>query len=381
MEKIKRGIAAAAMLAIFAVSANAASGDIAGKVYQTDIKTYFFDHEMNSYNIGGRTVVVAEELAMLGGIDVTWDAGARLLTVTDSYKYRHAPTENDKAYDRVTFPKDYYSAITPKYIYETDIKTRFCSDDVSLTLDSYNIGGRICIVVEELLKLGYEVVWDGEARELRVDHFNEPRLINTDIGEGYYDGRPEHGENYECRTGKLSISIGDESESIEAFSITPSIITVGPTMTRLTDIARITGLEYSFEDDILTLDTSNAKSFVWECLIENDESCEASRFVDISELERIYTAKIIADGKETQLSFEWWTMMGSAYHCRDIGAIVFGGEVYVPIDSISKLINARQAFESLKSEQGAEGSESGEGVAGIENVTRPDESAKPDLRT
>ncbi len=360
------------MLAIFAVSADAASGDIAGKVYQTDIKTYFFDHELNSYNIGGRTVVVAEELAMLGGLDVTWNAGSRLLTVTDSYKYRHAPTEKDDAYDRVSFSKDYYSVATPKYIYETDIKTRFCSDAASLTLDSCNIGGRICIIVEDLLKLGYKVVWDGEARELWVDHFNEPRLINTDIGEGYYDGRPGHAENYDCRTGRLSISIGDETEIIEDFSVTPSIITVGSTMVRMTDIARITGLKYSFEDDILTLDTSNANSFVREYVIENNESGEASRFVDISELERLYTAKIIADGEETQLSFEWWTMMGSAYHCRDIGAIVFNSEVYVPIDSISKLINDWKASETSKSEQDAEGSAVGEGFSSIDESHKLD---------
>ena len=69
-------------------------GDIVGSVYETDIKTYFYDNELSSYNIGGKTCVAIEDLgddntfSTIGGKYV-WDPVNR--TISLDYLY---DTEN-----------------------------------------------------------------------------------------------------------------------------------------------------------------------------------------------------------------------------------------------------------------------------------------------
>ncbi len=55
-------------------------GNVAGSYYHTDIVTYFNGKEIESYNIGGRTVILAEALKDYG-YEVTWDPAARTLSI------------------------------------------------------------------------------------------------------------------------------------------------------------------------------------------------------------------------------------------------------------------------------------------------------------
>lgn len=54
-------LAAALGFGTFA-SAFAANGDVAGKIYSTDIKTYFRGKELKSYSLNGKTAVAVEDL-------------------------------------------------------------------------------------------------------------------------------------------------------------------------------------------------------------------------------------------------------------------------------------------------------------------------------
>lgn len=56
-------------------------GDIAGHYYATDIVTKVNGKEIESYNIGGRTVIVAEDMAKCG-YDVSWDDKKRELKIS-----------------------------------------------------------------------------------------------------------------------------------------------------------------------------------------------------------------------------------------------------------------------------------------------------------
>ena len=338
----KSAIILPALLLTTALHVGAIPGDPAGEVYTTDIKTYFFGREVNSYNIGGRTVVAAEDLMAFGGFEVVWNQAARKLIVNDTYSWRHGGTE-DRAISEVNFPEGYYERKAPTNIYQTDIVTTYNTSEANLVMDSYNIGGQTCVVVEDLLKLGYSVVWDAEKRELRVDHIGEERRLETDLGEVYSDGRPEHSSDYYASTGRYEIINGEESTEVDIISFTPSIVTVGPVMAKLSDLGRITGLTYSFENDILTLDTTNAVSFT-----SKNKPGENLRRVEISELDSLYLEKLVVNGSEGEFEFEWSTMMGSQQHVREVGAIVFGGEVYVPLQSVKKLIDDTNHQETVE---------------------------------
>ena len=64
-------------------------GTVLGRYYETDIVTTLNGCEIESYNIGGRTVICAEAMADFG-YDVVWDGAARTLSITkpaDFYRY------------------------------------------------------------------------------------------------------------------------------------------------------------------------------------------------------------------------------------------------------------------------------------------------------
>ncbi len=69
---------------------SAKAGEIVGNYYHTDIVTYLNGKEITSYNIGGRTVILAEEMAD-HGYDVIWSEIERKLLIdkpVDFYKYK-----------------------------------------------------------------------------------------------------------------------------------------------------------------------------------------------------------------------------------------------------------------------------------------------------
>ncbi len=69
-------------------------GKIVGSIYSTDIKTYFYDQELQAYNIGGKTCVAVEDLGSdnsfsnIGGKYV-WSQQTRTLKLEFMYDNKH----------------------------------------------------------------------------------------------------------------------------------------------------------------------------------------------------------------------------------------------------------------------------------------------------
>ncbi len=140
----------------FGTNVLARSGDIAGVYYATDIKTYLNGKEIPSINIGGETLISAEDMACYGFF-VWWDSNERTLRVQ----------ENTGVVDdfNLVLPDNTIPAGTAIGNYfETDIVTYL---DVA-PITAYNIGGRTYIHAEEMRNFGYQVVWNTEKWTLEI---------------------------------------------------------------------------------------------------------------------------------------------------------------------------------------------------------------------
>lgn len=84
MKKIKAIIVLILLIVISTMTIVAAKplkiGDVIGKVLYTDIKTYIDGYEIESYNIGGKTVIPVESLKAYG-YNVKWNNKERQLDV------------------------------------------------------------------------------------------------------------------------------------------------------------------------------------------------------------------------------------------------------------------------------------------------------------
>ena len=147
------------MLVILMVASTVAiaakPGDVAGSYYYTDIKTYLRGQLLDSYNVGGKTVIVAEALKDYG-FSVGWDGNARQLTVQDN-KGQAKSTAIGATVGTV-------GAVAGTY-YHTDIVTVFNG----IKVESYNLGGITVIPANALKDLGYKVEWVESARQVLID--------------------------------------------------------------------------------------------------------------------------------------------------------------------------------------------------------------------
>lgn len=140
------------------IGALAANGDIAGQIYATDIKTCINGVLVDSYNIGGKTVVIVEDITTQYQY---WDE-IRTLEIYDFNPERLVSggnSDNKKAGSVVG------------NIYETDIKTYFRGRN----LTSYSLDGKMAVVVEELggdntfSDIGGKYVWNESLRTLNLE--------------------------------------------------------------------------------------------------------------------------------------------------------------------------------------------------------------------
>ena len=164
-----------AFLILSTAGVYAKNGDVVGHIYSTDIVAKIGENEVMSYNIGGRTAVICEDLENSDyGYPVfgsEYDDENRLLKVSARNPYK---TE--------------YKAERGKVgkilgdIYETDIKVIFNGSYIN----GYNIGGKTAILLEDLGDLtdspneayGYskycaKTFWDEENRVITVDFANK----------------------------------------------------------------------------------------------------------------------------------------------------------------------------------------------------------------
>lgn len=156
---MKKIIALAFLLSCFGtLTALAANGDIAGHIYSTDIRAYINGVEVPSYNIGGKTAVVIEDIT------------------TDSSYYDDLRTLAVGSFnpEYITEGKSEQSDIPGQIIgdiYETDIKTYMYDTE----LPAYNIGGKTAVAIEDLgcdknfSELGGRYFWNGDTRTISLE--------------------------------------------------------------------------------------------------------------------------------------------------------------------------------------------------------------------
>lgn len=143
----------AMLVSMLCIGVNAAYGK-AGDYYYTDIKTYVRGQLIDSFNVGGKTVITAEDLSSYGFI-VRWDANARALYVSD---------KNGKAVSNASNSVNgAIGAIAGSY-YHTDIVTYFNDTPI----ESYNLGGKTVFPATALRNYGYDVVWDDANRRVLI---------------------------------------------------------------------------------------------------------------------------------------------------------------------------------------------------------------------
>lgn len=174
------------LFATMSISASAAQGDIAGEVYETDIKTYCFGKELRSYNIGGQTVIICEDMRGFG-MDVFWNNDTRTLDVTDKYPvFVYEPNGVQRNID------EEYAALSQsplrdvRYIYESDITVSWNG----MPIRAYALNGVMGVIAEDLINYGYNVEWNAENRTLSISQNMTPS-IETDTGTFYIDGKME----------------------------------------------------------------------------------------------------------------------------------------------------------------------------------------------
>ena len=169
---MKKIILALAILVMIASGTTvlAANGDISGDIYSTDIKAYINGIEVQSYNIGGKTAVVIEDI----------------LKAHDSYSYNDATRTLrffGLAPDSLIKFETGQTEEVGKVIgntYETDIKTEI----YGVAINSYNIGGKTAVAIEDLgndnefSEIGGKYIWNGENRTINLEF-----MYDNDCGE------------------------------------------------------------------------------------------------------------------------------------------------------------------------------------------------------
>lgn len=165
------------VLLIPATGVMAANGDIAGQIYSTDILAYVNSKPVESYNIGGKTAIVMEDLGESYGFTVWYEDEGRKLTVNTTGQ----DSLGECMVERGTVGKILGN------IYETDIKVVFNTKEVK----GYNIGGRTAVCIEDLgtvteesknYEYGYSdylcnFIWDENTRTVSLNTFKVQELF------------------------------------------------------------------------------------------------------------------------------------------------------------------------------------------------------------
>lgn len=141
---------------IISNSVFAAFGDVAGQYYSTNINTMLNGEEIRSINIGGQTLISAEDMQYYA-FSVYWNNEMRELRITS---LEHAQSGEPPTVKKSNYP----SGMVLGNYYETDIVTYINAEEIT----SYNIGGETFIHAEELAEHGFLVEWDGKDRNLFV---------------------------------------------------------------------------------------------------------------------------------------------------------------------------------------------------------------------
>lgn len=135
---------------------SAKAGDVAGTYYSTDINTILNGYEIDSINIGGQTLISAEDMHFYG-FNVNWYEEYRELHISNAFRAMNGEPPTIK---KSNFP----SGNPIGNYYETDIITYLDGK----TITSYNVGGRTYIHAEQMRDWGHIVTWNEVDRVLDI---------------------------------------------------------------------------------------------------------------------------------------------------------------------------------------------------------------------
>lgn len=158
MKKILSMILTITIMLTISTSVFAANGDIAGKIYSTDIKACINGVWVDSYNIGGYTVVIVEDIT--DQYDY-WDA-VRTFVIYDFNPERLVSSVNTNSQNPGKVIGN---------IYETDIKTYFRGQE----LNSFSLNGKTAVIIEELgmdnafSETGGKYIWNPSNRTIMLE--------------------------------------------------------------------------------------------------------------------------------------------------------------------------------------------------------------------
>ena len=167
------------VLSAFVLSQTAVSavGDVCGYIYSTDILAYVNSLPVPSYNIGGKTAIILEDLNADGnrnyGIDCEYSDAERLLTAKLEYAGGGYGPEISRGKTGEIVGE----------IYETDIQVHLNG----FLVKGYNIGGKTAVCIEDIgnasdgsenNEYGYSKFlskyrWDAENREIYLNPVND----------------------------------------------------------------------------------------------------------------------------------------------------------------------------------------------------------------
>lgn len=146
------------LLAAGAICVSAQNGDVCGNIYSTDIRANINGVWVDSYNIGGRTVVVVEDITS----QYKYSDADRLLVIDDLAPEFLVDGGNNASGASGTVVGE---------IYETDIKTYFRGR----YLDLYSLNGKMAVEIEQLggngefSDIGGRYVWNSEERTICLE--------------------------------------------------------------------------------------------------------------------------------------------------------------------------------------------------------------------
>ena len=160
MKKKFIGIFLAILLLIGQVTgAYASLGDVEAYTTYIDICAYINHYIIESYNINGYTVVIAEDLIHYG-FDVNWDGNARTLHIYRNFDMMEVDSS------KLSIPYETAPNMVGKQalpVLSTDIKT-FVN---GVEAKSYNIDGRTVVDFESLSAFG-SVQWNPDLRNIKL---------------------------------------------------------------------------------------------------------------------------------------------------------------------------------------------------------------------
>ena len=170
----------------------------------TDVVAKINGHPLRSYNIGGYTAVVAEDLRGYG-FQTVWNGGERTLRVTRAL--RNGEPEAPAVWPAYESERTTHKiGARAKPVYATDIVTYVAGKRV----EAFNVNGETLVWFDDLAPFG-AVVWSPDERVLALELGDPvaialaPLIENVEAWKAV--GGPDSGwEKHECRTGTLLVT-------------------------------------------------------------------------------------------------------------------------------------------------------------------------------